>query len=139
LPVPADLAWLARAVETLKERAKTLAEMADRATFYLRAPAAYDPQATAKFWTPGAAARYALLAKRLAAHEPMEPEPLELLYRGIAAELGVKLVDLAQLTRIALTGATASPPIFQVISILGKRETLARLETAQRALERQPP
>src|SRR5262249_19660383 len=137
LPVPTDLAWLARVVETLKDRAKTLAEMAERATFYLRAPSAYDPQATAKFWTAGAAARYGLLIRRLAAHDSMAPESLELLYRGLAAELDVKLVDLAQLTRIALTGTTASPPIFQVMSILGKTETLSRLEAAHREIERQ--
>ena len=115
LPVPDDRAWLARVVDTLKERAPTLVEMARQATFYLRAPAAYDHEATAKFWKPGAAERYALLIRRLEAHEEFEPASLELLYRGLAAELGLKLVDLAQLTRIALTGRTASPPIFEVV------------------------
>src|SRR5262245_2238417 len=134
LPVPADLGWLARVVDTLKERAPTLVEMARQASFYLRAPASYEREATAKFWKPGAAERYALLIKRLAAHDDMAPASLELLYRGLAAELGLKLVDLAQLTRTALTGRTASPPIFEIISILGKDETLRRLEAAAAAL-----
>ncbi len=43
-------------------------------------------------------------------------------------------MDLAQLTRIALTGKTASPPIFEVVSILGKAETLARLKAAAAAV-----
>jgi glutamyl-tRNA synthetase len=64
----------------------------------------------------------------------MDPESLEMLYRGLVADLGVKLVDLAQLTRIALTGKTASPPIFEVMSILGKAETLARLRAAQSSI-----
>ena len=136
LPAPADLGWLARVVDTLKERAKTLKEMAEQASFYLEAPQAYDPRATAKFWTPGAKDRYALLIKRLEAQPTMDPESLELLFRGLAAELQVKLVDLAQLARIALTGKAASPPIFQVMSILGKAETLARLRAAEAALER---
>jgi len=136
LPVPADLGWLARVVDTLKERAKTLKEMAEQASFYLKAPQAYDPRATAKFWTPGAKDRYALLIKRLEAQPTMDPESLELLFRGLAADLQVKLVDLAQLARIALTGKAASPPIFQVMSILGKAETLARLRAAEAALER---
>ena len=136
LPAPADLGWLARVVDTLKERAKTLKEMAEQASFYLEAPQAYDPRATAKFWTPGAKDRYALLIKRLEAQPTMDPESLELLFRGLAAKLQVKLVDLAQLARIALTGKAASPPIFQVMSILGKAETLARLRTADAALER---
>jgi len=123
-------------VDTLKERAKTLKEMAEQASFYLKAPQAYDPRATAKFWTPGAKDRYALLIKRLEAQPTMDPESLELLFRGLAADLQVKLVDLAQLARIALTGKAASPPIFQVMSILGKAETLARLRAAEAALER---
>ena len=128
---PRDLGWLARVVGSLKERAKTLKEMAEQASFYVKAPEAYDPQATAKFWTGGAKERYALLIKRLETHPAMDPESLEMLYRGLAAEAQVKLVDLAQLTRIAVTGKAASPPIFEVISILGKAETLARLRAAQ--------
>jgi glutamyl-tRNA synthetase len=135
LPVPADRAWLGRVAESLKERAPTLVEMAEQAAFYLRPPATYDLQATAKFWKEGAAERYAIIIKRLERHEPVEPNSLEALYRGLAAELDLKLVDLAQLTRIALTGKTASPPIFQVISLLGKAETLKRLRAAQAAVE----
>jgi glutamyl-tRNA synthetase len=136
LAVPSDQPWLGRVADTLRERAKTLVEMAEQATFYLKAPVAYDPAATAKFWNAQARARYALIAKRLEAQEAMDPASLELVYRGLAAELGVKLVDVAQLTRIALTGKTASPPIFQVISILGKTETLRRLADAEAAVAR---
>jgi glutamyl-tRNA synthetase len=134
LPAPTDLTWLARVVDTLEERAKTLKEMSAQATFYLKAPETYDAQATAKFWTPAAKDRYALLIKRLEGQAAMDPESLEMLYRGLVADLGVKLVDLAQLTRIALTGKTASPPIFEVMSILGKAETLARLRAAQSSI-----
>jgi glutamyl-tRNA synthetase len=134
LPAPRDLAWLGRVVETLRERARTLVEMAEQAAFYLRAPTAYEPQATAKFWKEHAADRYALLIKRLEAQEAMDPQALEERYRFLAADQGLKLVDLAQLTRIAVTGKTASPPIFEVVSILGKAETLARLKTAAAAV-----
>ena len=122
--------WLARVVETLQERARTLVEMAEQATFYLRPPRAYDPQATAKFWTDDAPRRYQLLLRRLEAHPGADPASVEALYRGLAAELGLKLVDLAQLTRIALTAKTASPPLFEVMALLGLDETLARLRRA---------
>ncbi len=135
LPVPADRAWLARVAESLKERAKTLAEMAEQAAFYLKPPDDYDPQATAKFWKEAAAGRYAILIKRLESQDDMSHDALEAMYRGLAAELDLKLVDLAQLTRIAITGKTVSPPIFQVVSILGKIETLKRLRAAQAAVE----
>ncbi len=136
--VPVDMAWLARIADSLKERSRTLVEMAESAAFYFRPPPAYDSQATAKFWGAEAAARYALLIRRLEAHEAMDPANLEVLYRALAAELGVKLVDLAQLTRLAITGKTASPPIFQVMALLGRAETLARLKAALATLEGRP-
>ena len=136
LLAPEDLGWLARVAESLRERSKTLVEMADKAAFYFRPPASYDPSATAKFWGPEARQRYAVLIKRLEAHEDLDPAALEALYRGLAGELGLKLVDLAQLTRIAITGTTVSPPIFHVVSILGRPETLSRLKAALATVER---
>jgi len=135
LPAPADRAWLARVVVTLRERARTLVEMAESARFYFEAPAAYDPAAAAKFWTPEASARYTHLIKRLEAAPLLDAPDLEALYRGLTAELGLKLVDLAQLTRIALTGRAASPPIFEVVALVGRDETLRRLRAAQAAAE----
>ena len=131
-PATMDPARLARIADSLKERSHTLVEMVEQAAFYFRPPAAYDPQATAKFWGPEAPQRYAALIKRVEAQEAFDLESLEGLYRGLAAEMGLKLVDLAQLTRIALTGSAASPPIFQVAAILGKPETIERLKSAQK-------
>jgi glutamyl-tRNA synthetase len=130
---PFEPARLAGIALSLKERSHTLVDMVEQAAFYFRAPAAYDPQATAKFWVPEAPQRYAALIKRVEVQEAFDAVSLEGLYRGLAAEMELKLVDLAQLTRIALTGKTASPPIFQVAAILGKPETIDRLKSAQKA------
>ncbi len=135
LPIPADRAWLGKVTETLKERAKTFAEMAEIGAFYFAEPVGYDREAAVKFFTPEAVLRLALLLKRLQTQEPFEPEALETLYRGLAAELGLMLVDLAQLTRIALTGKSASPPIFQVAALLGREKTLARLRKCLAVIE----
>jgi glutamyl-tRNA synthetase len=124
---------LAAIAASLKERARTLVEMAEQTVIYFLSPAAWDPQATAKFWGPEAPQRYYVLIKRIEAQGAFDPESLEGLYRGLAAEMGLKLVDLAQLTRIALTGKAASPPVFQVAALLGKAETLVRLKTARAA------
>jgi len=132
-PATTDTARLAKIAQTLQERSHTLVEMAEQAAFYFRAPATYDPQATAKFWGAEAPARYTALIKRIEVQDAFDPESLEGLYRGLAAEMGLKLVDLAQLTRLALTGKAASPPIFQVAAILGKLETIDRLKVAQKA------
>jgi len=132
----ADRARLAKIAASLKERARTLVEMAEQAAFYFEPPATYDHQATSKFWGPEAPQRYNVLIKRIEAQEAFDPESLEGLYRGLAAEMGLKLVDLAQLTRIALTGKAASPPVFQVAALVGKAETVARLKAARAVAER---
>ncbi len=132
----ADRARLATIAASLKERARTLVEMAEQAAFYFEPPATYDRQATSKFWGPEAPQRYNVLIKRIEAQEAFDPESLEGLYRGLAAEMGLKLVDLAQLTRIALTGKAASPPVFQVAALVGKAETGARLKAARAVAER---
>src|SRR5713101_9864903 len=132
----ADRAHLAAIALSLKERARTLVEMAEQSAIYFIPPASFDPQATAKFWGPEAPQRYTVLLKRIEAQEAFDPESLEGLFRGLVAEMGLKLVDLAQLTRIALTGKAASPPVFQVAALLGKAETLARLKAGRTALER---
>ncbi len=132
----ADRARLSKIAASLKERARTLVEMAGQAAFYFEPPATYDRQAMSKFWGPEAPQRYNVLIKRIEAQEAFDPESLEGLYRGLAAEMGLKLVDLAQLTRIALTGKAASPPVFQVAALVGKAETVARLKAARAVAER---
>jgi glutamyl-tRNA synthetase len=133
LPAARDRAWLARVVATLKERAKTLVELVEVGRFYFVAPDRYDDKAAQKFLTAVGAERLDRLIARLAEVD-VTPAALEAAYRELAAALGVKLVDLAQLSRLAVTGGTASPPIFDVLAILGRDETLSRLRRARAAI-----
>jgi glutamyl-tRNA synthetase len=135
LPAPAD-ARLAAMVETLRERAKTLGEIVEVGRFYFERPAAYDDKARAKLFTADGAKRLRLVSERLQAVEPFTAAALEGLYRELVAALGLKLVDLAQLTRLAVTGRTASPPLFDVLALLGREEVLARLRAAVEAMPR---
>jgi glutamyl-tRNA synthetase len=122
---------LARIVDTLKERAKTLVELVQVGRFYFARPASWEPAAARTYLTPEGAVRVALLAERLGALAAWDAAAIEGVYRALTAELGVKLVELAQLTRLAVTGGTASPPIFEVLALLGRDETLARLQAAR--------
>ena len=126
-----DEARLARAMETLRERAKTLTELVEVGRFYFERPTAYEAKAAAKFLTAQGAERLGTLVERLHALDDFTSPSLEALYRDLSAALGLKLVDLAQLTRLAVTGRTASPPLFDVLAILGRDETLARLSAAR--------
>ncbi|MBI2467125.1 MAG: glutamate--tRNA ligase [Candidatus Rokubacteria bacterium] len=127
LAPPSDDAWLGRVAATLQERGKTLAEMAEQARFYFARPAEYDREAVGKLLTAAARARLDRLLRRLEGLEPWDETTLEGALRQLAGELDVKLVDLAQPARLALTGRTASPPLFAVMGLLGREETLARL------------
>jgi glutamyl-tRNA synthetase len=135
LPMPADRARLGAMLETLRERAKTLVELVEAGRFYLERPREYEAKAAEKFFTADGAKRIDLLVKRLEALSSFTAEAIEAAVRELAAQLELKLVDLAQLARLAVTGRTASPPIFQVLALLGRDETLARLRAAKAAIK----
>jgi glutamyl-tRNA synthetase len=137
LTVTLDEARLARAMETLRERAKTLEELVAVGRFYAERPVEYDARAAAKFFAGAGAERLGVLGERLGALAEFTAPAIEAAYRELATALGLKLVDLAQLTRLAVTGSTASPPLFDVLAVLGRDETLARLRAARAAAERQ--
>jgi glutamyl-tRNA synthetase len=133
LSMPADRARAAAMLDTLRERARTLVAAVEAGRFYFERPRAYEPKAAEKFLTAEGARRIDLLVKRLEALPDFTAEALEAAVRELAAQLELKLVDLAQLARLAVTGRTASPPIFQVLALLGREESLARLRAARAA------
>jgi len=136
LPVPADRARLAAMLETLRERARTLVELVEAGRFYFERPRGYEPKAAENYLTADGARRLELLIRRLETVEPFTAEAIEGAVRELTAQLSLKLVDLAQLARLAVTGRTASPPIFQVLALLGREETLERLRAARLAAAR---
>ena len=129
-----DEAKLPAMLETLRERAKTLRELVEVGRFYFERPSSYEDKARAKLFTPEGASRLSMLIERLATLEPFTAPAIEGLYRELVAAMELKLVDLAQLTRLAVTGRTASPPLFDVLALLGREEVLARLRTARFAI-----
>ena len=124
---PALRAKLLMAMPGLKERAKTLVELFD-ATRFLWASRPLDLNDQAKvLLTPEAKTVTAALLPELAAIAEWTPAAIETVVRGYAERAGFKLGAVAQPLRAALTGRTTSPPIFDVLAVLGKDESLARL------------
>ncbi len=124
----ADQTVLEKAMPGLKERAKTLLDLADSAAFYVRArPLPMDDKALKLLDAEGRDILFAF-AQSLAAMPTWEQDALESEARQFAEARGLKLGKLAQPLRAALTGATVSPPIFQVLQILGREESLARVQ-----------
>jgi glutamyl-tRNA synthetase len=130
LPVPGDDAWLAKALATLQERAKTLIEIVEQARFYLVDHVAIDPAAAAKFLTPEIAPALRSLRDACAAVDEWTAPALESAFQEVLAQHGLKLGKLAQPVRVAVTGTTASPGIFEVLDVLGRDRTVARLDAA---------
>jgi glutamyl-tRNA synthetase len=129
-------AQLAAAMAGLKARAKTLNELLDGANFlFAERPLPLESKAAALL-SPKAREGLAALTPRLAALDEWSAATTEAVVRETAATLGVKLGDLAQPLRAALTGRATSPGIFDVLAILGRDESLARL--ADQAHPRSP-
>jgi glutamyl-tRNA synthetase len=133
---PQDLGRFVAMLDTLRERARTLVELVEQGRFYFERPTAYEPKAQQKLLIPEGARRLGLLIERLERAPEFTPAAIEGVVRALTAELGLKLVDLAQLARLAVTGRTASPPIFDVLALIGRDESLARLRLAREVAER---
>jgi glutamyl-tRNA synthetase len=115
------------AMPGLKERAKTLIDLIDGAHFlFAERPIPIEEKA-ATLLTAEARALLAELANDLAAVEPWGAGGTDAAVRAFAERKGLKLGNVAQPLRVALTGRTTSPGIFDVLAVLGKAESLARL------------
>jgi glutamyl-tRNA synthetase len=119
-----------RAVGTLKARSKTIVEMAEGARFYFQDEITYEKKGDDKFLKPN------VLELLEALHESLERTPdfiqakLEETFTTFLEEKEIKLGKVAQPLRIALTGKTVSPGIFEVMEVLGKETVLKRLARA---------
>ncbi len=124
---PALEAQIRAAMTGLKERAKTLVELLDNASWIWAArPLALDDKAATLLDASGVAV-LAALAPRFAALADWSAETTEGVVRAYAEENGLKLGKAAQPLRAALTGRSTSPGIFDVLAVLGRDESLARL------------
>ena len=118
---------LAKALPALKQRAKTLVELTDKSEFLVaRRPLVPDKKA-ARLLDDEACERLGRLAAKLSGTADWSTGSLEAAMRSFADEEAIKLGEIAQPLRAALTGRTASPGIFEVLVALGRDESLARI------------
>jgi glutamyl-tRNA synthetase len=125
--------WFSRVIELLKARAKKLADFAVTARPFLTDAIEYDPGAAKKYLSgPDAKALLAALGDRLAAVDSFTAGPLETAVRELAEARGVRAAALIHPLRVATTGQTVSPGIFEVVELIGKERTLKRLRDTER-------
>jgi len=130
-----DSGLLIKVIETLHARSKTLEEMAEISLFYFTDDIDYEEKAAKKFLKPAVLEALKLLAGQLEKLEDFSEKKLENAFKSVMDQTGLKLGKIAQPVRVALTGKTASPGIFEVTAILGKEKVISRLNKAIRFIE----
>jgi glutamyl-tRNA synthetase len=122
-------AKLRAACEIAQEKAQTLGEVWPLIRFLFEPPVE-DPRAWAKVMKEGTGPMLAATVEALAATEPFEPAPIEAALAHVLERFDVKPGKLYQPIRVAITGSSVSPGIFESLAALGRRRSLERLETA---------
>ena len=129
--------WYLSLVDLLRVRARTIDDIVRQARPYFVDEVEYDPDAVAKHWKDRVTTTRLLNAvhERLALLTEWTPGAMEEALRALAEELGTSAGKIFQPLRIALTGLTVSPGIFDVLLMLGRERALARIEAGVRAAQ----
>ncbi|MFP4657669.1 MAG: glutamate--tRNA ligase, partial [Desulfonatronovibrionaceae bacterium] len=127
-----ETGYLEDIIPLLQPRAKTIQEMAELAEFFVfeddRLP--YDRKAVDKFLTPEAREYLQQVTERLESTPGFGQKELEEIITAYLEEAGIKFKKLAQPLRVAITGKTFSPGLFETMEVLGREKTLRRLKRA---------
>ena len=127
--------WLSQLVILVRERTKTLVEMVDWVKPYFGVAVTLEDEAATKFLTPTVAPFLKKLTERIASLPAFSKPALEACFKTLVEEEGLKMGQLAQPVRVALTGRTASPGLFEVMEILGPERTRLRLRQGMERAE----
>lgn len=125
-----DTDFATRAVRSERERGKTLDELAEISAFYFRDEVDFDPQATKKWLNDAGKENLRRVKAELEKIGDFSEEGIAEVFKRLISETGLNMLKLAQPCRVALTGTTVSPGIYEVMAILGKDNVLRRLERA---------
>lgn len=128
-----ELNYFKKVVDTVRDRVKTLSELAEASTYFYRDEFSYDPKGVEKhFRKEGSADLLRRAAGLLRNFEPFNLESIETAYRSLSEELGISTGRLIHPTRLAISGRTMGPGLFDIIVLLGREKTVSRLEKAAR-------
>jgi glutamyl-tRNA synthetase len=132
----ADDDYLNALIPTLQPRSKTLADMSAQARFYFTEPVVLDEGAAKKFLKGNVLEPLRELVEKLAELGDFSEKDLESVFVALMEAHQIKLGKIAQPVRVALTGTSVSPGIFEIITVLGKQRVLSRLRAAIAYIEK---
>jgi glutamyl-tRNA synthetase len=121
-------------IKTLQPRSRTLAEMAEAARFYYADKVNFDEKAAEKFLTADTESVLSRSAELIEGIDTYTQDSLEQVFRTIMKETGLKFGKIAQPLRVAITGTTISPGIFEMFLVLGKNEVIKRIKAGIRRI-----
>ncbi|HEY81696.1 MAG TPA: glutamate--tRNA ligase [Dehalococcoidia bacterium] len=129
---PLSIDYVRRIMPLIQERARTLAEVPELAEFFFTTELEYDASLLIGKGMTQESTIEALKSaqQRLSELERFDEEPLEAVLRSLAEELGLKTGQLFGVLRVAVTGRTAAPPLFQTMAVLGREKCLSRIKAA---------
>ncbi|MFH1389513.1 MAG: glutamate--tRNA ligase [Candidatus Margulisiibacteriota bacterium] len=126
-----DLGYLQKVVQLFHDRLVLIPDIVALSAYFFKDDFEYDPKAVAKhFKTDQARPILTALKEKLGALEPFAKADIETVFKGIAAEMNVKLGVVIHPCRLALSGRSETPPMYDVVELLGKEKVIARLEKA---------
>ncbi len=129
VPVPAASEWVHSLLELLRPRARRLVDFVELARPYLVDTVDYQPEAVEKhLGIPNLGDHLAALAMALRTTDPFDEPHVEAAVRGTAADRAIKAGVLIHAVRVAATGRTTSPGLFEVLALLGRDRTVQRIE-----------
>ncbi|NMA54984.1 MAG: glutamate--tRNA ligase [Firmicutes bacterium] len=137
---PAELELLTKSVKLTRDRAKTLEELVDVVSYFFSAEFQFEEKGVQKhFASAGAAVILETVKNLVSSVTSFDQQALEELYRARAKELGLKPAQLIHPTRLALSGRTIGPGLFELMELLGRDQCLVRLERALKFVQDELP
>ncbi len=129
------VAWVLGVIRAQQERVRTLWELADAVVAYVQEVGEYDAAGVKKHFSAVAATRLRKATAALQAVEPFIAPRIEAVYRELIASLDMKGGELIHPTRLAISGRTVGPSLFELMQLLGRDACIARMRTAAKWIE----
>ncbi len=137
-PSPDEVAYAQRVIALEAERMKLLSEVVPLTEYFFRDTLEYEEKGVRKWFTqPYVPQMLEMLIERYSALEPFDVPHIEATTRAIAEELGVSAAQVIHPTRVAVSGRTVGPGLFEMIEVMGKERVLHRLRAAQEIVRRE--
>jgi len=122
-----DISWACKAIKSLKERCRTLKELAHAMRYYLLDYVDIDLKAKAKYINSDSIPILKEVTEKLASLDEFTQPNIEKIFMDMVNKKNLKLGQVAQPVRVVITGSTVSPGIYEVLEILGKEKAIKRL------------